>query len=864
MKRAVITMPTGVGKTITFADIAAREARKGNRVLMVAHRDELLQQSADKFRRHAPELNVGIERGDSKASSWDDIVCASVQTVGRNVGRIPGEYGMLIVDECFPAGTLVSGCPIESLSEGDMVDCYDHAIGLVIKMPVVRTFKSIPSAIARVVFNDGTWLACTPGHPFWDGSKYVEACLLNGGSMVYSQTDEHHANLLALRKNCCQPIQIAKRFVQATAKNLLRSRVPTRGNVGTVKPNNGPNQPSLCVATNDRKEPNEKARNCRKNESDITKAWTWAVRARRQWQRRNANGTSYAWGTWPARVHRTTYSSDTRTTRIGLPDTLQARFRTSRPQTLRRNRWELPLSAFSEGSGPKENTIFGLKRVARVEIYESTGDRTFGGLCPDGFVYNIEVAAHHNYFAGGVLVHNCHHAAATTYQNIMEALGCYEPGGPTTVGFTATLHRMDNKPLHGGDRPIFERVAYTYSLRDAIRDGWLVDVAGHRAKTQTDLSDVQTRGGDYVQGQLASKVNTPERNRAAITAWKNVCQDARTIVFCADVAHSDEMARMFRAAGFSSASLTGGLDMDVRNKMVADFRKGAIQVLCNVEVATEGFDVPEIGCVLMARPTKSWALYVQMAGRGTRPLTGVLEGAEDAQTRRNAIQASAKGICHVIDMVDNSGTHDLVTVPALLGLPNRLDLQGKTVTAAADLLDQVGAASALIGFVQPDTFEEIQVAIERVDLLGGIQVPPEVERASKYRWLPAATGEFVLSLSQSGPYRRCSAKLHEDAIGEWWLSVTGVNEANETETLMATACGHDLRDAIQRSDRSIVSMFPDIGRLVGKHQQWRNDGPTDKQRAMLKRFGYTDQAVDQLTKGQASDVITARLSRAGA
>jgi type I site-specific restriction endonuclease len=106
---------------------------------------------------------------------------------------------------------------------------------------------------------------------------------------------------------------------------------------------------------------------------------------------------------------------------------------------------------------------------------------------------------------------------------------------------------------------------------------------------------------------------------------------------------------------------------DVRVKMLDDYKNNRFQFLTNCGVATEGFDSPGIQVVVMARPTKSRALYTQMLGRGTRTVAELVDGLATALERRTAIAASAKPFCEIIDFVGNTGRHELVSTANILG-----------------------------------------------------------------------------------------------------------------------------------------------------------------------------------------------------
>ena len=213
-----------------------------------------------------------------------------------------------------------------------------------------------------------------------------------------------------------------------------------------------------------------------------------------------------------------------------------------------------------------------------------------------------------------------------------------------------------------GGEPLF-----VYSLIRAIDDGYLVRIRQHAVVTETDLDAVATRAGDFAEGDLSEVVNTEARNRAIVEAFGEHASDRRAVVFAVDTTHAYNLALAFGEAGFRSYCLTGKTPTDERRDVLQRFAAGAIQVLCNCEVLTEGFDDPDVDCILMARPTKSRALYTQCVGRGLRlPL-------------RNA----DKRDCLVLDVTDNCRKHKLVTACSLLGVKKE-DADGEDVLAMAE------------------------------------------------------------------------------------------------------------------------------------------------------------------------------------
>jgi superfamily II DNA or RNA helicase len=163
-----------------------------------------------------------------------------------------------------------------------------------------------------------------------------------------------------------------------------------------------------------------------------------------------------------------------------------------------------------------------------------------------------------------------------------------------------------------------------------------------------------------------------------VQEWLKHAKDRQTIAFTVDIAHADALALAFKKYGVAAESVWG--DDPYRAEKLAYHKNGHLRVLCNCAVLTEGYDDPNVACIIMARPTKSNLLFVQMAGRGTRIQPNI----------QNLIEAKANGVpvvkddCLLMDVVDNTSRHSLVTLSSIFGLGNTLDLKGAKVTQAID------------------------------------------------------------------------------------------------------------------------------------------------------------------------------------
>lgn len=211
-----------------------------------------------------------------------------------------------------------------------------------------------------------------------------------------------------------------------------------------------------------------------------------------------------------------------------------------------------------------------------------------------------------------IIVDECHHAVATSYGNVLDHFA-----DAKVVGFTATPDRADGKGL--GE--VFASVAYRYEIREAIREGFLVPIIARRIVVDSiDLSAVSMRAGDFAQDQLADVMANERALRGQAVPLLEQARDRLSIAFCVNVAHAHALAATLNSLRPGCArGVSGETDDDEREEILAAHARGDFQFLCNCDVLVEGYDCPEVSCVAMCRPTRSWARFVQCGGRGLRP-----------------------------------------------------------------------------------------------------------------------------------------------------------------------------------------------------------------------------------------------------
>ena len=237
-----------------------------------------------------------------------------------------------------------------------------------------------------------------------------------------------------------------------------------------------------------------------------------------------------------------------------------------------------------------------------------------------------------------VFTDEAHHAPAKSYQAIYKRAAALNERWKHIL-FTATPYRNAGGGRTEGLGDVVSFLAYEYSLKQAIEDGALCPIRGVTIETDLDLSGVDPADED----ELAKMIDTEPRNRAAAAKYLEHGRGKQALAFTVTIDHARHLAAELQAVGVT-AEAVWGTDKE-RTRKIEAFKAGAIAVLCNNNLLSEGFDHPPTELVMLLRPTHSRGLYAQQVGRVTRnsPRTGKVEGV-------------------ILDFVANSSTHDLASL----------------------------------------------------------------------------------------------------------------------------------------------------------------------------------------------------------
>ncbi len=418
-----------------------------------------------------------------------------------------------------------------------------------------------------------------------------------------------------------------------------------------------------------------------------------------------------------------------------------------------------------------------------------------------------------------VILDESHHARADSDLRVLD----YYKQNPKlkVLGVTATPDRGDEKALG----QIFQTVAYEYEIQDAIRQGWLVPIRQQSVLVDgLDYSKCRTTAGDLNGADLRAVLEYETALHGIASPTIELTEDKKTLVFAASVGQAERLTEILNRHKPASARFVyAKTPKEERRALFDDYARGKFQYLVNVGIATEGWDEPGVEKVVMARPTKSRALYAQMAGRGTRPLSGIVDGLDTEEERREAIERSAKPYLEIIDFVGNSGRHKLITSADILGGKYSDEV---IVRTKRNVEKRTGGGGEPVDVLDELEEAERELKLERQRL---------AEEASRQR------------LTIRAKYSTAAVNPFDIFDLEPWRE----RAWHKGRAPSAKQC-----DFLERSGVDISGLsFTGAQQIIKKIIENRNAGAcTYKQAKVLKRFGYDPSGI---TFERAGELITA-------
>lgn len=418
-----------------------------------------------------------------------------------------------------------------------------------------------------------------------------------------------------------------------------------------------------------------------------------------------------------------------------------------------------------------------------------------------------------------VIIDEAHRSLAKSYRRIIDHV-CHDK--TLLLGVTATPDRADGRGLD----KVYQEIVYEMALLDAIEQGFLVDLRAIQVRIDADFSKVHTKTdtegiSDFKQDEVVELMSAGNWFVKVTEAWLEHARDRQTIAFVPPgrdekkqpAAMAYKLAEYMRSQGIRAAALDGSLPLSTQRAVTNQFEAGQLQVIVNVDLFTEGVDVPSISCVLMASPTKARSRYCQRVGRGTRLHPG-------------------KTDCLILDMVGVSERLDLCTASSLIGV--KKVKAGESLREAKKREDVEAEQLALVEEPAPEI--EGKLIAADVDLWRGERPMASARKSFSFHWQYDISGQRALFVRD----RTITVRPMAD---ENWIATDRQNFRairGGAEEAMAEA------EAFARS-----LMFGD------RDAPWRLKPATEKQLARLKQWRIPHR--DNITSGEASDLMSAWL-----
>jgi len=228
-----------------------------------------------------------------------------------------------------------------------------------------------------------------------------------------------------------------------------------------------------------------------------------------------------------------------------------------------------------------------------------------------------------------IVIDEAHRTGADTYRKILQYYKADQIIGPKVLGLTATPYRIhkgqllslneigfDGNYISECNNALFENIAYNKSFTDLVHYGCCAPFLYDKCETNQSYElEIDPKFNEFTPGST-KQLNNSERNKAIVNYWISKKEEyGKTLVFAINVEHAWSLFKIFNT--IVPAGVVVGEDLD-RDKTLNEFRNNNIKVLINVEILTEGLDIPDIKTIILARPTTSPIKYLQMIGRGSR------------------------------------------------------------------------------------------------------------------------------------------------------------------------------------------------------------------------------------------------------
>jgi DNA repair protein RadD len=327
-----------------------------------------------------------------------------------------------------------------------------------------------------------------------------------------------------------------------------------------------------------------------------------------------------------------------------------------------------------------------------------------------------------------IFIDECHRANAGTYKKILA-----EYPKAIVIGLTATPYRSDGQGL----RDIFDEMIIVRSMKNLIKEGHLI--APRYFSKSMDISSLKSKGSDFDGVEMGKSLSKPALVGDIVAEWKKIAMGRTTVGFASSVEHSKVCVAAFEAAGITAEHLDATLPDDEREAVLSRLASGQTRIVFNVGILSEGWDLPQTSCCIVATLTLSRMKWMQMAGRVLRP--------SPESGKKDAIIIDHYGNCFIHGPVESDITLTLD------GTEKKTKAQAEKAIATAKVCKKCFAPNpadisvcGVCGSPLSTPKKIVKVSGELVEVSN--ELPPEIE----IKTVPASTQH--LSLFVDGKFER--------------------------------------------------------------------------------------------------------------
>lgn len=218
-----------------------------------------------------------------------------------------------------------------------------------------------------------------------------------------------------------------------------------------------------------------------------------------------------------------------------------------------------------------------------------------------------------------IIIDEAHHVKADSYRRILK-----EFPRAKVLGVTATPYRMNGASFH----PEFDDLIISQPVINFIKKKWLSEYQYYSirpsSRVQKDIDSINrfALDGDYLDAAMIDVMDKDEIRAGIVECYERYARGKKGIVYTINREHNEHVCSRYIERGYKAVAIDSETPEDERDRLVKEFKSGKNDIICNVNIFSEGFDCPDVDFIQLARPTKSLSMYLQQVGRGLRPAKG--------------------------------------------------------------------------------------------------------------------------------------------------------------------------------------------------------------------------------------------------